>query len=68
MEQLQIDLEWQAKALAFRLLTKKTRLLDVIAPFMWPQKNLIETLKREPDFLDKQVPKASLLPIKIKSS
>lgn len=68
IEQLQTDLDWQAKALAFRLLTKKTHLLDVVTPFNWPQKNLREVLKREPDFLNKQVSKASRLPIDKKFS
>lgn len=70
MEQLQIDLDWQARVLAFRLLTKKTRLLDVVTPFRWPQKNLVEVLKSEPDFLNKQIliSKASRLPIDKKFS
>jgi hypothetical protein len=64
IEQLRYDLEWQAKSLAFRLLTRRTRRIsDIITPFTWRQQNLNEILKRQPDFLDKPAPKASLLPI-----
>lgn len=62
IKQLQIDLEWQAKSLAFRILTKRTHLWDVVEPFFWPYTNLKEKLKHDPDFLNKQIPRASLLP------
>lgn len=61
--QLQTDLEWQAKSLAFNLLTKRTDLCYAVEPFFWPTEYLKRQLKGDPGFLDKHyVQRFSRLP------
>jgi hypothetical protein len=52
LRQLEVDLNWEAKILAFKLLTKKTDFWLVAEPFAWPMEYLQKQMKRNPDVLN----------------